>query len=221
MGVGFSQWYLGHIAIHQELRARLKREKDLRMKKLIFALIAGTAAMTAAQAQTTITPRPYIGIGASGVDREYNVQGATMRDNDGYRFGGKIFGGAELTENLGVEAGYTKFGTADASYVRNGVNVNTENKGYGAYVAGKATKHFNDKASVYAKLGVAHTSNEVNSATADLNRKVSDNAGYGALGMQYKVSEQVSLLAEYERYGTKKDFGPKPDVFTIGAKYQF
>jgi hypothetical protein len=107
MGVRFSQWYLGHIAIHQELRARLKREKDLRMKKLIFALIAGTAAMTAAQAQTTITPRPYIGIGASGVDREYNVQGATMRDNDGYRFGGKVFGGAELTENLGVEAGYT------------------------------------------------------------------------------------------------------------------
>ena len=190
------------------------------MKKLIFALIAGSAVMTAAQAQT-ITPRPYVGIGASGADREYNVQGATMNDNDGYQFGGKVFGGAELTENLGVEAGYTNFRSADGSYTRNGVNARTENKGYGAYVAGKATKHFNDKASVYAKLGVTHTKNEMESATAGLNRKESDNGGYGAVGMQYKVTEQVALLAEYERYGKKKDFGPKPDVFTIGAKYQF
>jgi opacity protein-like surface antigen len=189
------------------------------MKKLIFALIAGSAVMTAAQAQTITGP--YVGIGASGADREYNVPGATMNSNGGYKFGGKIFAGAQVHENFGAEIGYTDFRKADGNYTLNGANVNTENEGYGAYIAAKASKNFNDKASVYAKLGVAHTSNEQTSATAGLNRKVSDNAGYGALGMQYKVTEQVALLAEYERYGTKKDFGPKPDVFTIGAKYQF
>ncbi|THC41413.1 outer membrane beta-barrel protein [Massilia sp. Mn16-1_5] len=191
------------------------------MKKLIFALLAGTAAMTAAQAQTTITPRPYVGIGASGADREYNVNGATMVDNDGYKFSGKIFGGAELNDTFGVEAGYTDFRKAGGNYVLNGANVNTETEGYGAYIAGKAKYAFNDKASVYAKLGVAHTSNELNSATPGVSRKVSDNGGYGALGMQYNVTPQVAVFTEYERYGKKQDFGPKPDVFTVGAKYQF
>lgn len=191
------------------------------MKKLIFALIAGSAAMTAAQAQTTITPRPYVGVGASGADREYKVDGASMVDNDGYKFSGKVFGGAELNENFGVEAGYTDFRKAGGSYTLNGANARTETDGYGAYIAGKAQKALNDKTSVYAKLGVAHTKAEMESATAGLNRKVSDNGAYGALGMQYNVTPQVALLAEYERYGKKQDFGPKPDVFTIGAKYQF
>jgi OOP family OmpA-OmpF porin len=197
-----------------------KHEKDLPMKKLIFALIAGTAAMTAAQAQT-ITPRPYVGVGAAGADREYNVNGATMVDNDGYKFSGKVFGGAELNQNFGVEAGYTDFRKARGNYTLNGANARTETDGYGAYIAGKATMPLNDKASVYAKLGVAHTKAEMESATPGLNRKVSDNGGYGALGMQYNVTPQVALIAEYERYGKKQDFGPKPDVFTLGAKYQF
>jgi opacity protein-like surface antigen len=190
------------------------------MKKLIFALIAGSALMTAAQAQT-ITPRPYIGIGASGADREYNLNGATMVDNDGYKFSGKIFGGAELNETFGVEAGYTDFRKAGGNYVLNGARVNNETDGYGAYVAAKARYAFNEQAAIYAKLGVAHTKAEMESATAGLNRKVSDNGGYGALGLQYNVTPQVAVFTEYERYGKKQDFGPKPDVFTIGAKYQF
>jgi len=191
------------------------------MKKLIFALIAGSALMTAAQAQTTITPRAYVGVGASGADREYNVPGATMVDNDGYKFSGKIFGGAELTDNFGVEAGYTDFRKAGGTYNLNGTTASTESDGYGAYIAGKARASLNDKTSVYGKLGVTHTKAEMDSATAGLSRSESDNGVYGAVGMQYNVNEQVALIAEYERYGKKKDFGPKPDVFTIGAKYQF
>ena len=190
------------------------------MKKLIFALIAGSAVMTAAQAQT-ITPRPYVGVGVSGADREYNVPGATMVDNDGYRFSGKIFGGAELNENFGVEAGYTDFRKAGGSYNVGGVNTSTDADGYAAYIAGKATKPLSDKVAVYGKLGMTHTKAEQESATAGLNRKVSDNGVYGALGVQYNVNQQVALIAEYERFGKKQDFGPKPDVITLGAKYSF
>ena len=191
------------------------------MKKLIFALIAGAATMTAAQAQSTITPRPYVGVGVSGADREYNVPGATMNGNDGYRFSGKIFGGAELTENFGVEAGYTDFRKAGGNYTLNGANASTDADGYAAYIAGKATKQLSDKVGVYGKLGVTHTKAEQDSATAGLNRKVSDNGAYGAVGVQYNVNQNVALLAEYERFGKKQDFGPKPDVVTIGAKYTF
>ena len=105
------------------------------MKKLIFALIAGSAVMTAAQAQTITGP--YVGIGASGADREYNVPGATMNNNGGYKFGGKVFAGAQVHENFGAEIGYTDFRKAGGNYTLNGANVNTENEGYGAYIAAK------------------------------------------------------------------------------------
>jgi OOP family OmpA-OmpF porin len=39
--------------------------------------------------------------------------------------------------------------------------------------------------------------------------------------VQYKLNQQVALTAEYERYGDKKAFGAKPDVWTVGARYSF
>lgn len=192
------------------------------MKKLIFALIAGSAAM-AAQAQTTTTtaPRAYVGAGVSTVESDYRISGASNVNSSGWKGSGKLFGGVEVDQTFGVEAGYTDFRKSRANYTVNGAPGVAEADGYGAYVAGKATMPVSEKTSVYAKAGVAHTKREMTSATPGLTRKESDNALYGALGAQYAVNEQVSLIAEYERYGKKADFGTKPDVWTIGAKYQF
>jgi OOP family OmpA-OmpF porin len=195
------------------------------MKKLIFALIAGSAAM-AAQAQTATTatttaPRAYVGAGVAAAESEYRIPGASSVSSRGFKGSGKIFGGVEIDQTFGVEAGYTDFRKSRANYTVNGVPGVAEADGYGAYVAGKATMPVNEKTSVYAKAGVAHTKREMTSATPGLTRKESDNALYGALGAQYAVNDQVSLIAEYERYGKKADFGTKPDVWTIGAKYKF
>jgi OOP family OmpA-OmpF porin len=191
------------------------------MKKLIFALIAGTAVMSAAQAQTTTSPRMYLGAGVSTAESEYRIPGSNDESSRGFKGSGKIFGGAEIDQTYGVEAGYTDFRKSRASYTVNGVPGRAEADGYGAYIAGKATMPVTDKASVYAKLGVAHTKREMTSPTPGVGRKVSDNAGYGALGAQYAINQQVSLIAEYERFGKKADFGTKPDLWTIGAKYNF
>ncbi|MFC5510878.1 porin family protein [Massilia jejuensis] len=191
------------------------------MKKLIFALIAGTAAMSAAQAQTTTSPRGYVGAGLATVENAHRIPGATGVEDESYKTSGKVFGGVDIDQRFGVEAGYTDFRTSRTNYTLNGVNGQAETDGYGAYVAGKATMPINERTGLYGKLGVAHTKHEMNASTPGVARKVSDNGVYAGVGLQHAINEQVSLIAEYERYGKKKDFGAKPDVFTIGAKYNF
>jgi OOP family OmpA-OmpF porin len=190
------------------------------MKKLIVALLAGAAAMSAAQAQTSATaPRGYVGLGVATADHE-DYSGLNNYDSNGYKASAKIFGGYELDQNWGVEAGYTDFRKANFNYrTAAGANASGNTKGYGYYIAGKYDMPLNDQTSVYGKLGVQHSNRELNSPT--LNISDSDNGLYGAVGLKYNLNQQVALTAEYERYGKSKSFGAKPDVWTIGARYSF
>jgi OOP family OmpA-OmpF porin len=183
------------------------------MKKLIVALIASAAAISAAQAQTT-QPRGYVGAGVAIADHDYSIGGVTEKDD--YKAAGKIYGGYELNQTWAVEAGYTDLRASDFSY--NGGTGTS--KGYGYYVAGKATMPINEQFSAYGKLGVENSVRKLNTTTG-LNMKDSETGAYAALGLQYKVSQDVALTAEYERYGKSKDFGAKADVWTLGAKYSF
>ena len=191
------------------------------MKKLIVALLAGAAAMSAAQAQTSTggtLPRGYVGVGIATADHKDDF-GLNNFNSDGYKASAKIFGGYELNETWGVEAGYTDFRKSDISYNGGTTTLNGETKGYGVYVAAKATAPINDQFSAFGKLGVQHSNRELNSPLVNLND--SDNGVYGAVGLQYNINQQVALTAEYERYGKSKSFGAKPDVWTIGARYNF
>jgi OOP family OmpA-OmpF porin len=174
------------------------------MKKLIVALIAGAAAMSAAQAQnyTDTQPHTYVGV---GVVSSKNIQ------SDDYKAGGKIYGGYQINPTWAAEAGYTDFGDHDAA--------NGTTKGNGTYIAAKATAPVNDQFAVYGKVGVQHSERKFNSPL--VNVKDTDTGAYGALGVQYKLNQQVALTAEYERYGKEKDIGAKANVFSVGAHYNF
>ena len=192
------------------------------MKKLIVALLAGAAAMSAAQAQTTTNsgtlPRTYVGVGIASADHKDDF-GLSGFSSDGWKSSAKIFGGYEIDPMWGVEVGYTDFRKADFSYNNCTTSVGGNTKGYGVYVAAKASTPINDQFSAFGKLGVQHSSRELNSPV--LNLTDSDNGLYGAVGLQYNINQQVALTAEYERYGKSKSFGAKPDVWTIGARYSF
>lgn len=189
------------------------------MKKLIFAVIAAAAAVGSAQAAGPGTP--YVGVGVATADHQYNLPGATGVSSDGYKASGKIFGGYDIDQTWGVEAGYTDFGKSKASYTLNGVPGTAESDGHSFYVAGKATAPITDQFSIFGKVGAARNKSSLSSTNAVYNTSDSKTELYAGVGAQYNLNQKVALTAEYERYGKSKDFGAKADVFTIGAKYAF
>jgi OOP family OmpA-OmpF porin len=182
------------------------------MKKLIFALIAGATAMTAAHAQG-----PYVGLGISTAARYYNApSNATNTTNDGYRASGKIFGGYDVDQTFGVELGYTDFRNSNNSYTVGTTTTTVTNGGHAWYVAGKATAPINDQFNVYGKLGLTQVH-----AESSLNGSDNKTGAYLGLGTEYKLNKNVGLALEYERYGKNQNYGPKPNVWTVAAKYSF
>jgi opacity protein-like surface antigen len=188
------------------------------MKKLIFAAIATASLMTAAHAENG-----YVGLGITSVDHSADVAGSTNRNAEGYKAGGKIFGGIELDKTWGLEAGYTDFRSAHNTYTIGTTNGSVDTKGHAFYVAGKGTFAVNDQVGVFGKLGVANTKTELNFNTGSTFANSSDSKteAYGALGVQYNLSKQVALTAEYERYGKSKNIGAKANAFTVAARYNF
>jgi OOP family OmpA-OmpF porin len=191
------------------------------MKKLIFALIAGITAVGAAQAQTT-APRGYVGVGVATADHDYKLGNAGVSgvNSDGYKASAKIFGGYELDQRWGVEAGYTDFRSSDFNYTQAGVAGRGSSDGYGTYIAAKMNAPINDQFSAYGKLGVAYSKRSLSTNTG-LNYDNHDTGVYAGAGVEYKLNQNVALNAEYERYGKTKDFGAKADVWTVGVKYSF
>jgi opacity protein-like surface antigen len=184
------------------------------MKKIIFAIIAAATAMGSAQAAG-----PYVGLGIASADHSYNLPGATGVNGDGYKASGKIFGGYDIDQTWGVEAGYTDFRKSDYNYTVNGVNGTGTSDGHSFYLAGKATAPINEQFSVYGKLGAANNKRTLSDPV--YGRSDSKTEVYAGVGAQYNLSQKVALTLEYERYGKSKDVGAKADVITVGAKYAF
>jgi len=190
------------------------------MKKLIVALLATTAAVSAVQAQE-FTPRAYVGAGVVATDYEARVPGATTADIDTIKASAKLFGGYEFTPNWAVEVGHTDFRSADIYLTQGALNTSGVVDGRSTYVAAKFSSPLTEKLVGYAKLGMSHDVNELSNINASLNRRDSDNNAYGALGVQYNINQDVAVIAEYERFGGTRDFGVRPNALTIGAKYSF
>ena len=193
------------------------------MKKIVFALIASAAVVCAAQAQDTTTnaPRSYIGIGAATADHDYSINGLRTTGNDDWKTSAKLFGGYEINNSWGVEAGYTDFRKSGFNYTNAaGVAGNGSSDGHAVYLAAKGNMPLNEQFSAFGKLGVENTHRSF-STTTGASGSDSDTGVYAGVGVQYKLSKEVALTAEYERYGNKKDYGVKPDVWTVGARYNF
>jgi OOP family OmpA-OmpF porin len=175
------------------------------MKKLIIATIATAAVVGTAQAQNT-PGRGYVG--ASAV----TAKNSTV---DAHKADGKLFGGYQFDERLGVEAGWTNHHETD--FARGNLRGSTE--GYGTYVAAKYTVPVNQQVSAYGKLGISHSERKLNTNVG--NFKDDDTGGYAGVGVEYRLNQNASLVAEYERYGKTKDYGARANVWSAGLKYDF
>ena len=180
-----------------------------RMKALVAVAALGAAS---AFAQTSGIQGSGLYIGGSVGGSHWKGDDLNGTANDKSDTGGKIYGGYNVDQNWGVEAGYTDFGKE---------NVGAGNvKGSGTYVAGKYNFPLGERFSGYGKLGVAYNERKYdNGAGTHVNNY--DTGLYGGVGVEYKLNEKLALNAEYERYGKDKAFGAKADVYTVGLKYGF
>ncbi len=176
------------------------------MKKLILAMIAGATMMGAAQAEGV-----YLGAGVSTAK-----QGGT----GDYKAGAKIFGGVDLDKTWAFEAGYTDH-RSDTVNIGGGTQ---KTDGYATYYAAKGTMPLNEQVSLYGKLGLSRVKANLSSTggvVGPFSSSDTKNGVYGGLGVQYNLSKQVALNAEYERYGNATNFGTKPNAWTLAARYNF
>ena len=193
------------------------------MKKMMLVLAAGAAMLGAAQAQAQMINRPYVGVGVANSDREMNMAGATSQSGDGWKASGKVFAGFEFDETFGAELGYTDFRKSTLTYMVNGVPGRISAGGESWYLAGKAIAPLSEQFAVYGKLGISHNEWKQTGSGSGTNlfRDDSDTEGYLAVGGEWRASQRLGLSVEYERYGKSKAFGPKPNVWSINARYSF
>lgn len=185
------------------------------MNKLLITLAASLVAIGSAQAQTVVADsgalsRAYIGA---------SVSGAKNQTIDDWKAGGKVFAGYNFDQNWAVEAGHTRFDSQDYRVITGSGAGDAFVKSNSSYLAAKYTLPVNGALSAYGKLGASY--NERKGGYRNTNWNDHDTGLYGAVGVQYALTKNVSLVGEYERYGKDKDNGAKADVVSAGVQYTF
>jgi OOP family OmpA-OmpF porin len=165
----------------------------------LAATLAG--AVGAAQAEGL-----YVGGGVGLPDYHSSINGVA---GGGSGTGLKLYGGYQFNPNFALEAGAFELGHIDNSSGRANAR--------GAFVDAVGFYPLNERLSLLGSAGIAHgrwdTTNGDDSSPA---------LKLGA-GVQYALSNSVSLRAQYERYQFTSAFDAKPGVgeTTVGLNYKF
>lgn len=122
---------------------------------------------------------------------------------------GKLYGGYQVTPNLGVEAGYEALGHID-----DGIG---EARGHGVFLDAVGTLPVAPQWSLIGRAGVAH---------GDIDTSDGDDTSSGlrvGLGAQYDITPTVALRGEVERNHFTNVFDNKLNVdqYTVGVKVGF
>lgn len=138
-----------------------------------------------------IQPQPYLGVSIGNVD----LDGASDDDT-----GFKLFGGAYLNKNFGVEVGYADLGEYDGTEVD------------GFYIAAVGKYPVNNKIDVIGKLGFMRWSAETSG--------FSDEDGTDpmiGIGATYKINNKMKILVDYHQVEVDDSDN---DMFAIGVQFK-
>lgn len=195
------------------------------MKKLM-PVLAGTVALTAfasvahAQDMSTNDSGLYVGgnygylkVDGDGDDNDFDDNNDVWQGLVGYRF----------NEFFAIEGGYTDFGSYGSSYA------NAETDGYSAAV--KGILPLTDQIEFFAKAGQLWY--ETDYSVAGFKGDSDDEALFAGAGLNFKLSEQLLLNAQYTWYDTSLDadkasddiddteFDSKFNQASVGLEYRF
>jgi OmpA-OmpF porin, OOP family len=165
---------------------------------------------------------PYIGtaFGAAFGNRE--IDDSNSNNDERVGRGAKFFGGYQLTENFGVQAGYVRIHHLNQNSGSGPTLVNRTVNGHSTYLAGTARLPLGQSFALTGKVGVSFgKTTDVSPATAAnnslLGSKTSLLVGAGA---EYVLNHNVSFLVELESYG-RLSKQIKGNSLTIGTRFTF
>ncbi len=178
-----------------------KKPISLKSTLLTGALFGGLALGGLAQAEGL-----YIGGSAGGSHYKGDSVGGLNTDRS--NTGAKIFGGYQITPNLGVETGYVDLGKFDSAA--------GSLKGDGVYLDAVGRLPLVGSLSAIGRVGVFNGKTDgFGGGGRDTNAKV------GA-GLEYAIDSNLSVRGEWERYRFDTRSGKaNTDLYSVGVKYAF
>ncbi len=179
----------------------MKKPQSMKLALVTTALIGGLGLGSLAHAEGL-----YIGGSAGGSHYKGDDVGALGTDRSST--GVKLFGGYQLTPNLGVEAGYVDFGKFDSAA--------GSLKADALYLDAVGRLPLVGPLSAIGRVGlVSGKTDGLGGAGRDTNAKL------GA-GLEYAIDRNLSVRGEWERYRLDTGTGKaNTDMYSIGVKYAF
>lgn len=139
----------------------------------------------------------------------------------------RIGGGYKINENFAVEAGYTDFGSSDATLLGLSIAKITAS---GLGVAAVATLPLSEAFSLTGKVGVSSikataTPSPLIAALGGItSSQTNNNANFG-VGAKFAVSPSIALRAQYEDFGSVKTVANganmKLSIISVGVTFGF
>jgi OOP family OmpA-OmpF porin len=188
----------------------------MKIRKILFAgaaiVIAVANPITGNAADQGVANRFYggIGLGASRLDKS---------DDNGSVF--KLYGGYQITENFGVEAGYMRLGDVNRKYSIGGDSFTQTAKARAFYTAGTMRWQFGDSFSVNGLAGVAFNQVRDDATIGDRNLNGDKRSVMLGLGAQYQLSERTALTVNFDHLAEISEEGPSSDIVTAGVVMRF
>ena len=165
---------------------------------------------------------PYIGaaFGAAFGNRE--IDDSNSSNDEGLGHGAKLFGGYQLNENFGVQAGYVRLSDLNQNTGAGTALIQQTATGHSAYVAGTLRWPLGGSFALTGKVGISFGKvSDTSPATAAtrllLGSKTSLLVG---TGVEYVLNHNVSFSVELESYGKISEH-VKGNTLTFGTRFMF
>ena len=210
-------------------------------RQLSLLALAGFAAVCSTSVIAQDAPGWYLGGNVGGTRSDFKndainraladrgfIVNSTTTDNSSTGY--KVFGGYQLMPNLAVEGGYFDLGRFSyGSSTTSPGTFNGNNRINGLNLDLVGTLPVSDRFSVLGRIGAAYAQNRgsfastgfVPPSTSDPRRNET-NLKIG-LGLQYAISEALSVRAELERYRISDPIRNRGniDMASVGLVYRF
>jgi OOP family OmpA-OmpF porin len=188
---------------------------------IAFALAAAAAAATAHAAPAESVAGPYVGasLGISGFGTRDVAAPKVSSDERGRAF--RVYGGYQLNESFGLQAGYVRLGRLDDRFTVGLAAVKQSVSGRSLYVAGTGRLPLGESFALTGKLGLSFGKTSGTNVLASSDSLIgSKRSLLVGLGGEYRLNRDVALTVDYESYGKLSNKLIAGALFA-GARFSF